>query len=36
MDPFKDTSGSSLNIPIKLVCIVSIVMARATVSYTPM
>jgi K(+)-stimulated pyrophosphate-energized sodium pump len=32
-DPFKDTSGPSLNILIKLMSIVSIVMAGVTVSY---
>jgi K(+)-stimulated pyrophosphate-energized sodium pump len=35
-DPFKDTSGPSLNILIKLMSIVSIVMAGVTVSYTLM
>lgn len=33
-DPFKDTSGPSLNILIKLMSMVSIVMAGLTVSYT--
>ncbi|NCD18998.1 MAG: sodium-translocating pyrophosphatase [Actinobacteria bacterium] len=33
-DPFKDTSGPSLNILIKLMSIVSIVMAGVTVSYS--
>jgi K(+)-stimulated pyrophosphate-energized sodium pump len=33
-DPFKDTSGPSLNILIKLMSIVSIVMAGVTISYT--
>jgi K(+)-stimulated pyrophosphate-energized sodium pump len=32
-DPFKDTSGPSLNILIKLMSMVSIVMAGLTVSY---
>jgi K(+)-stimulated pyrophosphate-energized sodium pump len=35
-DPFKDTSGPSLNILIKLMSIVSIVMAGVTVTYTLM
>ncbi len=33
-DPFKDTSGPSLNILIKLMSIVSIIMAGVTVSYS--
>ena len=33
-DPFKDTSGPSLNILIKLMSMVAIVMAGFTVSYT--
>ena len=33
-DPFKDTSGPSLNILIKLMSMVAIVMARFTVSYS--
>ena len=33
-DPFKDTSGPSLNILIKLMSMVSIVMAGLTVSFT--
>ena len=33
-DPFKDTSGPSLNILIKLMSMVAIVMAGLTVSYT--
>ena len=33
-DPFKDTSGPSLNILIKLMSMVSIVMAGLTVSYS--
>jgi K(+)-stimulated pyrophosphate-energized sodium pump len=33
-DPFKDTSGPSLNILIKLMSMVSIVMAGVTVSYS--
>ena len=32
-DPFKDTSGPSLNILIKLMSMVSIVMAGLTVAY---
>ena len=32
-DPFKDTSGSSLNILIKLMSMVSIVMAELTVAF---
>jgi Na+/H+-translocating membrane pyrophosphatase len=34
-DPFKDTSGPSLNILIKLISIVSVVFAGLTVSYGP-
>ena len=34
-DPFKDTSGPSLNILIKLVSIVSVVFAAVTVKYSP-
>ena len=34
-DPFKDTSGPSLNILIKLVSMVSVVMAGLTVKYGP-
>ena len=33
-DPFKDTSGPSLNILIKLMSMVSIVMAGVTVSFS--
>ena len=33
-DPFKDTSGPSLNILIKLMSMVAIVMAGFTVSYS--
>jgi K(+)-stimulated pyrophosphate-energized sodium pump len=33
-DPFKDTSGPSLNILIKLMSMVAIVMAGVTVNYT--
>ena len=33
-DPFKDTSGPSLNILIKLMSMVSIVMAGVTVAYS--
>ena len=33
-DPFKDTSGPSLNILIKLMSMVAIVMAGLTVSYS--
>jgi K(+)-stimulated pyrophosphate-energized sodium pump len=33
-DPFKDTSGPSLNIPIKLMTMVSVVMAGLTVAYS--
>ncbi|MEQ9617281.1 MAG: sodium-translocating pyrophosphatase [Phycisphaerales bacterium] len=35
-DPFKDTSGPSLNILIKLISIVSVVFAGLTVAYGPM
>ncbi len=35
-DPFKDTAGPSLNILIKLMSMVSIVVAGITVSYAPM
>jgi K(+)-stimulated pyrophosphate-energized sodium pump len=35
-DPFKDTSGPSLNILIKLMSMVSIVMAGVTVAYSLM
>jgi len=35
-DPFKDTSGPSLNILIKLISIVSVVFAGLTVKYGPM
>jgi Na+/H+-translocating membrane pyrophosphatase len=34
-DPFKDTSGPSLNILIKLISIVSVVFAGLTVAYGP-
>ncbi len=34
-DPFKDTSGPSLNILIKLMSIIAVVMAGLTVSYSP-
>lgn len=34
-DPFKDTSGPSLNILIKLMSMVAVVMAGLTVSYSP-
>jgi K(+)-stimulated pyrophosphate-energized sodium pump len=34
-DPFKDTSGPSLNILIKLISIVSVVFAGLTVRYSP-
>lgn len=34
-DPFKDTSGPSLNILIKLISIVSVVFAGLTVKYGP-
>jgi hypothetical protein len=35
-DPFKDTSGPSLNILIKLMSMVSIVVAGMVVKYSPM
>ncbi|MCH7572010.1 MAG: sodium/proton-translocating pyrophosphatase, partial [Planctomycetes bacterium] len=35
-DPFKDTSGPSLNILIKLIAIVSVVFAGLIVKYSPM
>ncbi|MEO1128833.1 MAG: sodium/proton-translocating pyrophosphatase, partial [Planctomycetota bacterium] len=34
-DPFKDTSGPSLNILIKLISVVSVVFAGLTVAYGP-
>jgi K(+)-stimulated pyrophosphate-energized sodium pump len=34
-DPFKDTSGPSLNILIKLIAIVSVVFAGLIVAYSP-
>lgn len=34
-DPFKDTSGPSLNILIKLMCMVAIVVSGITVGYSP-
>ena len=34
-DPFKDTSGPSLNILIKLVSVVSVVFAGVVVKYHP-
>jgi len=35
-DPFKDTSGPSLNILIKLIAIVSVVFAGLVVKFSPM
>jgi len=35
-DPFKDTSGPSLNILIKLVSVVSVVFAALVVKFSPM
>ena len=34
-DPFKDTSGPSLNILIKLISVVSVVFAGVVVRYSP-